>query len=134
MIISHIQTHTKTLISNPAIDFILDEFKDIKPSNQVNKFTQNAPKTADPIETELSNIQISHQWPEWVVLMKKLIKNGYFDGVGNPFCSGGLADGKNCNQIRTACLNFARDRPNLMRYIMLLRVVGLQGFLCTPTV
>ncbi|CAH1451907.1 unnamed protein product [Lactuca virosa] len=42
-------------------------------------------------------------------------ENGYFDVFGNPFRSGDLNHGKGCNQIRTACLNFARDRPDLMR-------------------
>ncbi|PWA85942.1 Zinc finger, RanBP2-type [Artemisia annua] len=77
---SHIHT-----ISNPAINFILDECKNLEPSG----------------------VEISHPWPEWVELLKKLTKNGYFDG---------LVDGKSSNRVRTACLNFARDRPDLIRH------------------
>ncbi|KAI7735001.1 hypothetical protein M8C21_019799 [Ambrosia artemisiifolia] len=50
--------------------------------------------------------------------MEKLMKYGYFDAVRNPFGSGGLVDDKGCNRIRTACLNFARDRPSLMSCFM----------------
>ncbi|KAA8529007.1 hypothetical protein F0562_033505 [Nyssa sinensis] len=47
--------------------------------------------------------------------MEQVLKNGYFEGIGNPFgtCEVGLKDS---NQIRTACLNFARDRIDLIRY------------------
>ncbi|KAL7604780.1 zinc finger protein VAR3, chloroplastic [Lactuca sativa] len=115
--ISHFQNRKKTQLSNPAIDFILDECADLPSSNPIKKPTQDTPKTAEPVDAETSSIVISHHWPEWVVLMQKLMKNGYFDVVGNPFRSGELIHGKGCNQIRTACLNFARDRPDLMSYL-----------------
>ncbi|XP_024988494.1 zinc finger protein VAR3, chloroplastic-like isoform X2 [Cynara cardunculus var. scolymus] len=115
--ISYLHTRNKTLISNPAINFILDEFEDLQSSNPVSISTQQAPKTAEPVDSGSSSIQNEQEWPEWVGLMEKLMKNGYFDGVGNPFRSGGLIDGKGCNQIRTACLNFARDRPGLMSHL-----------------
>ncbi|KAJ9563968.1 hypothetical protein OSB04_009128 [Centaurea solstitialis] len=110
--ISHIHTRNKTLISNPAIDFVLDELEDLQSSNPITIPT----KHVEPVESGPSSIGNSQQWPEWVGLMEKLMKNGYFEGVGSPFRSGGLVDGKGCNQIRTACLNFARDRPDLMSH------------------
>ncbi|KAJ3697697.1 hypothetical protein LUZ61_001402 [Rhynchospora tenuis] len=51
-------------------------------------------------------VVISHPWPEWVGLMELLLKKDYLDLVG-------LDD---LNQVRTACLRFARDRPGLIRY------------------
>ncbi|KAI3763720.1 hypothetical protein L2E82_13715 [Cichorium intybus] len=114
--VSHFHTRKKTLISNPAIDFILDEFADLPSSDPVKTPTQDTPKATEPVAAESSSINISHQWPEWVGLMQKLMKNGYFDAVENPFRTGELIDGKACNQIRTACLNFGRDRPDLMSH------------------
>jgi hypothetical protein len=48
---------------------------------------------------------ISHPWPEWVGLMELLLKKDYLDLVG-------LDD---VNRVRTACLQFARDRPGIIR-------------------
>nr|GEV67940.1 zinc finger protein VAR3, chloroplastic-like [Tanacetum cinerariifolium] len=94
-------TNTKPPISNPAINFILDECKNIQSPNPVSK-------TGELVDPEPPSVEISHSWPEWVKLMKSLAKNGYFDGLGV---------GKESNRVRSACLNFARDRPYFMRYI-----------------
>ncbi|XP_076947266.1 zinc finger protein VAR3, chloroplastic-like [Bidens hawaiensis] len=121
---NNIHTRSKTLIPNPAINFILDEIDSLQSSNHVNNNNNNnnINKPIQPADTVCSSIQVKHQWPEWIGLMEKLMKNGYFDGVKNhPFQSGLLDDSKGCNEIRsvqTACLNFARDRPGLMRCFM----------------
>ncbi|KAL4586742.1 hypothetical protein LXL04_011386 [Taraxacum kok-saghyz] len=112
----HFHTRKKTLLSNPAIDFILNEIADLPSSNTIKTPIQDTPKTAEQVDAETLSIENLHPWPEWVVLMQKLMKNGYLDVVSNPFRNGELIDGKACNQIRTACLNFARDRPDLMSY------------------
>ncbi|CAK7326800.1 unnamed protein product [Dovyalis caffra] len=62
-----------------------------------------------------STVQISHPWPEWVDLMELLLKKGYFEPGGNPFKNEELGS-KDVNCIRTACLNFARDRFGLIRF------------------
>ncbi|EOA35132.1 hypothetical protein CARUB_v10020257mg [Capsella rubella] len=49
----------------------------------------------------------SHPWPEWLDLMGMLVKKGYF----------GESVNKESNHIRTACLNFARHRFTLVRYL-----------------
>ncbi|KAG9443847.1 hypothetical protein H6P81_015187 [Aristolochia fimbriata] len=56
------------------------------------------------------SVEISHPWPEWVNLMEVLLKKGYLSGDGREI---GLKDS---NRIRTACLSFARDRFDLVRY------------------
>lgn len=61
-----------------------------------------------------SRVQISHSWPEWVELMEKLLKGGYFHQIGHPFGRAEMGP-KEVNQIRTACLNFARHRFHLIR-------------------
>ncbi|KAI3818198.1 hypothetical protein L1987_12001 [Smallanthus sonchifolius] len=60
----------------------------------------------------------------------QLMKYGYFDGDKNPFESGRLIDGKSCNQIRTACLNFARDRLDLMSCFMVEDIQTIAGSGC----
>ncbi|KAJ0669366.1 hypothetical protein HanPI659440_Chr17g0700341 [Helianthus annuus] len=139
--ISHFHTRNKTLISNPAIDFILDEFDDLQSPNHVNNNNNNnnppqlvtkpAEPEADPASS--SSIYVSHKWPEWIGLMEKLMKYGYFDGVRNPFGSGGLVDGKSWNRIRTACLKFARDRVDLMSCFMDRDIEMIAGSGCPTT-
>ncbi|CAH8363782.1 unnamed protein product [Eruca vesicaria subsp. sativa] len=48
----------------------------------------------------------SHPWPEWLNLMGMLVKKGYFGETV-----------KESNHIRSACLNFARHRFTLVRYL-----------------
>ncbi|PIA26618.1 hypothetical protein AQUCO_09100050v1 [Aquilegia coerulea] len=75
-------------------------------------------------------LQISHPWPEWVQLMEHLVKKGYFqDGIGHPFSRGELGN-KDTNQIRTALLNFARDRFDLIRDISRKDIAVILGSGC----
>lgn len=60
----------------------------------------------------------SHPWPEWVDLMKILSKKGYLgEGDVEDFQNRGTRV-KEANLVRTACLNFSRDRFDLIRYLM----------------
>lgn len=65
-----------------------------------------------------SKVEIFHPWPEWVELMESLLKKDYFvGGAENGFhFSRGDMGLKESNRIRTGCLNFARDRFDLIRY------------------
>lgn len=108
-------------LSNPAIDFILNEvapeFEPSKPSSSssaVHRKPQEYVVKKNPEAEVLSGVIVSHPWPEWVELMEKLIKGGYFDGIGHPFDRAEMAY-KDVNLIRTACLNFARRQPDLIR-------------------
>ncbi|CAI9096765.1 OLC1v1032977C1 [Oldenlandia corymbosa var. corymbosa] len=107
-------------ISNPAIDFILNEVtQDVKPSCEYscpNPTTRQQFAVQNEVKEDTfgDEVQISHPWPEWVGLMKKLLSRGYFDQIGNPFGSHEMGS-KEFNEIRTACLNFARDRFDLIR-------------------
>ncbi|XP_055820054.1 uncharacterized protein LOC129888991 isoform X1 [Solanum dulcamara] len=102
--------HTK----NPAIQFILEEGKTLQSTTKQNE------------EAEFSRKPSSGIWPEWVNLMEKLLKSGYFEGVGNPFENAEM----DTNQIRTACLNFARDRIDLIRYLSWQDIGVLAGCGC----
>ncbi|KAL3501963.1 hypothetical protein ACH5RR_036412 [Cinchona calisaya] len=122
--ISHLHnkpTSKPSRFSNPAIDFILNEAtQELNPSKSSPSNPPAPQKSlAENEEKEgpiSSKVQISHPWPEWVELMEKLVKGGYFDQIGHPFGSNEMAS-KDFNQIRTACLNFARDRFDITRFL-----------------
>ncbi|KAH7570892.1 hypothetical protein ACOSP7_019421 [Xanthoceras sorbifolium] len=122
--ISHLHSPTKALDPNSKIGFIVNELEDLqssKPSNQRNAKSSSETKemsdSIGPGDGNESTVQISHPWPEWVDLMECLMKSGYFDADGNPFDNKSNELGsKEANCIRTACLNFARDRYSLIRY------------------
>ncbi|PHU08614.1 hypothetical protein BC332_20474 [Capsicum chinense] len=109
--ISHF--HTKNSFSNPAIQFILEEGGTFQ-SPQTNE-----PKSSTQNQQNGFSSSISHPWPEWVTLMDKLLKTGYFQGNPN-----------DPNQIRTACLNFARHRFDLIRYLSRQDIAVLAGCGC----
>ncbi|CAH9107913.1 unnamed protein product [Cuscuta epithymum] len=115
-LISHF--HSISRVSNPAIQFILEEAEEDFPSSR--EPIQSSPFGNGEIPRSResgSGVQISHPWPEWIDLMKKLLKNGYFSGDGNPFPRNNESGIKDSNQIRTACLNFARDQFDLVRHM-----------------
>ncbi|KAF7044179.1 hypothetical protein CFC21_053442 [Triticum aestivum] len=58
-------------------------------------------------------VDIAHPWPEWVALMELLLRKGHLD----PSAFAGAAPSKDSNLVRTACLRFGRDRPEIVRYL-----------------
>ncbi|XP_039162561.1 uncharacterized protein LOC104435526 isoform X2 [Eucalyptus grandis] len=101
-------------------DDVLGELQSSKPINPIPLFApgmeNNFHRTQPSKSTAMAAAQISHPWPEWVDLMVLLSKGGYFDAEGNPFQNVELGP-KESNLIRTAYLNFARDRYDVMRYL-----------------
>uniref|UniRef100_A0A5B7BEZ7 Uncharacterized protein n=1 Tax=Davidia involucrata TaxID=16924 RepID=A0A5B7BEZ7_DAVIN len=118
-LISHLHSTSKTLVPNPKLGFFLDEVEEVQSSKPLEQRAQFTVENVNPSNrsglVDSSAIQISHPWPEWVELMENLLKNGYFEAIGNPFGNGEMGL-KDSNQIRTACLNFARDKFDLIRY------------------
>ncbi|XP_030514234.1 zinc finger protein VAR3, chloroplastic-like isoform X2 [Rhodamnia argentea] len=117
--------YTKTPNLNSELDFtdndVLEvELKSAKPINPSPQFVPGMENNVHPTEPSKSSMmaaaQISHPWPEWVDLMVLLLKEDYFDAEGNPFQCVELGP-KESNHIRTACLNFARDRYDVMRHL-----------------
>lgn len=106
--ISHLHNRSKTL------DSLVNEVEQLRSSKPINKFTRLPSNTEEPSMDEECSVNISHPWPEWVDLMIRLLKRGYFEGYGNPFGSSEVGL-KESNHIRTACLNFARDQYNVIR-------------------
>lgn len=136
----HSPSSKKSSLSNPAIQFILDEAQECgnsKPPSsriQTNLSAKNG-ETILPLKNcgDTSKVQILHPWPEWVNLMEKLLKNGYFEGIGNPFGSKDEMGPKEANVIRTACLNFARDNCHLIRYLSREDILVVAGSGCPST-
>ncbi|OEL19052.1 Zinc finger protein VAR3, chloroplastic [Dichanthelium oligosanthes] len=59
-------------------------------------------------------VDIAHPWPEWVALMELLLRRGHVDP--SAFAAGSPSS-KDANAVRTACLRFGRERPELIRHI-----------------
>ncbi|XP_038874959.1 uncharacterized protein LOC120067474 [Benincasa hispida] len=78
-----------------------------------------------------SKVQID-PWPEWVDFMECLSKKGYFEGDRVPFMNTELG-AKDFNHIRTACLDFARDRFNLTRCLSRKELQVIAGCGCPST-
>jgi len=57
-------------------------------------------------------VDIAHPWPEWVALMEHLLRRGHVDP--STFAAASLSS-KDANAVRTACLQFGRQRPELIR-------------------
>ncbi|KAE9605296.1 putative Zinc finger, RanBP2-type [Lupinus albus] len=109
-------TATKTLAQAPKLNFVSNDLVEESEWKWRVKEEKNECSLVDNKE-ECVVQKISHPWPEWVNLMKYLLKKGYFDGAeGNPFENGDLG-AKECNVLRTACLNFGRDRFELLRFL-----------------
>ncbi|KAE8699024.1 putative diphosphoinositol polyphosphate phosphohydrolase [Hibiscus syriacus] len=116
-------THSSAKIRNPnsKFDVVLNEVAELNFSKPSSHGGQSPPGVDVPFGHERpttrneSTVQISHPWQEWVDLMECLLRGGYFDADGNPFENIELGS-KEANSIRTACLNFARDRFSLIRY------------------
>ncbi|CAA7022403.1 unnamed protein product [Microthlaspi erraticum] len=70
----------------------------------------------------------SHPWPEWLGLMGMLVKKGYFGETMNQSMTS-----IESNHIRTACLNFARHRFTLVRYLSKNDLKVIAGCGCPST-
>ena len=72
-----------------------------------------AEKALAGVREEGGNLGYSHRWPEWENLLETLQKNGYLDPPDIE--KGYVALSKYANRVRTACLDYARDRSELIR-------------------
>ncbi|KAL7149523.1 hypothetical protein ABFS83_05G046600 [Erythranthe nasuta] len=136
--ISHIHNRTSRNppINNPAIQFILNEAEEFQSSK--TQFASPDQKQKDELlphkeNRDLSSTQISHPWREWVDLMERLLKDGYFDEIGNPFTNNGELGSKEANLIRTASLNFSRDHYQLIRHFSRKDIMVIAGPGCPST-
>ncbi|KAJ3672893.1 hypothetical protein LUZ60_006267 [Juncus effusus] len=107
---------------DPKLSFLYDQLqKTVSP----NKPLQSKPENSETKELrkEEKEVVISHPWPEWAGLIEILVRKEYVNRVG-------LEDP---NRVRTACLQFARDKPGLIRYLSREEIHTVANFGC-PTV
>ncbi|KAJ8770254.1 hypothetical protein K2173_012696 [Erythroxylum novogranatense] len=120
--ISEIRIFSKALFPKSKFESLYSEAEVLyssKPTHQTTQQwskTEKSPIQREPTKVNEPRIQISHPWPEWIDFMEVLLKRGYLEGDGNPLRSGELSS-KEVNVVRTACLNFARDRPGSIRFL-----------------
>lgn len=102
----------KEIEETQSLKLIEDEGEEEKESQIQRRLLSHSSSPSD------SKVEIFHPWPEWVELMESLLKKDYFvGGAENGFhFSRGDMGLKESNRIRTGCLNFARDRFDLIRY------------------
>ncbi|KAK9161493.1 hypothetical protein Syun_007834 [Stephania yunnanensis] len=101
-------------------------------------------------------VEFVHPWPEWIELMERLMHQNYFDhrrsdedkvmrdlsidvaGMGEEL---GFDFTRDWNTVRTACLNFGRDRFDILKFVhftqnpnscgVLIEMAVIGSLLCT---
>ncbi|XP_054804007.1 uncharacterized protein LOC129307151 [Prosopis cineraria] len=106
--------------------------------------TRGAAKCGELAKKE---VEVLHPWPEWIELMQRLVQQNYFDHRRRDedklvqdlgFDCAGLADDagldfiKDFKSVQTACLNFGKDRFDILRSLSRQDIQILVGFGC-PT-
>ncbi|XP_042467973.1 uncharacterized protein LOC122051089 [Zingiber officinale] len=112
--------HSEPLPSDPRLGFVRQELQSIDHRssplpNGPQQHSVHHPRSDVAIEVE-----VSHPWPEWVHFMGLLFRKGYLDRSNVQALHGSsysFSASKDSNSIRTACLNFARDRLDIVRYL-----------------
>lgn len=99
--------------SELELDFYELEHRSLKPSSRRSWISDERLSRGEISKARELMVQID-PWPEWADFMECLSKKGYFEGDSVPFLNAELGS-KEFNHIRTACLDFARDRSSLIR-------------------
>lgn len=93
--------------------------------------TPAAYEVISPAEVTKKEVELVHPWPEWIQLMERLVHQNYFDhkrtdedkmvqdlGFEPPKVvdDAGLDFTKDLKSVLEACLNFGRDRFDILRF------------------
>ncbi|XP_058076821.1 uncharacterized protein LOC131225316 [Magnolia sinica] len=95
-------------------------------------------------------VEVVHPWTEWIELMERLVGQNYFDhrrknedqmvedvlqvdGSGLGFAEEGFDFTRDWTTVRTACLNFGRDRFDILRSLSRKDIQILVGYGCPST-
>ncbi|XP_027350284.1 uncharacterized protein LOC113861569 [Abrus precatorius] len=119
-----------------------------------NEAQSESPVSADenpiPSEPMKKEVELVHPWPEWIQLMERLVHQNYFDhkrsdedklvhdlGFNSPEVADDDVAGfdltKDFKSVHAACLNFGKDRFDILRSLSRKDIQVLVGFGC-PTV
>ncbi|URD80741.1 Zn-finger in Ran binding protein [Musa troglodytarum] len=117
--LAHFLPPPERFLSDPRLGFVCEELRSL------DKLPATPPRRPEESSTPARGrsvrgvVEVSHPWPEWVQLMEHLLRKGYLDHsalrVDDASSSSSLSASKDSNLIRTACLNFARDRFDIIR-------------------
>ncbi|KAK9136961.1 hypothetical protein Sjap_007555 [Stephania japonica] len=96
-------------------------------------------------DLEAKKVEFVHPWPEWIEWMERLVQQNYFDhrrtdedkvmrdlsidvsGMGEEL---GFDFTRDWNTVRTACLNFGRDRFDILKSLSRHDIQILVGYGC----
>ncbi|XP_042517195.1 uncharacterized protein LOC122091372 [Macadamia integrifolia] len=94
-------------------------------------------------------VEMVHPWPEWIELMERMVQQNYFDhrrkdedgllrGLSidvdaSDFAEEGFDFTRDWTTVRTACINFGRDRFDILRSLSRQDVQILVGHGCPST-
>ncbi|KAI3946481.1 hypothetical protein MKX01_017697 [Papaver californicum] len=115
---SRFNSTIETLNSDPNVETVEDRIgKESFREEEEEVLNKEGFSESEILLIEPQDNNISHPWPEWVNLMDHLLKKGYFyERDEYPFGQNEMSS-KDSNLIRTACLNFGRDRFDVIRYL-----------------
>ncbi|XP_010916201.1 uncharacterized protein [Elaeis guineensis] len=126
--LSHSLPSSGPNLPDPRLDFVRNELEELqslqpmaapRPERARERGREEGRGAAVASAGRGREVEISHPWPEWVELMERLLKKGYLDRTAFQRASpaSSLSASKDSNHIRTACLNFARNHFDLIRYL-----------------
>lgn len=110
--------HSEPLPSDPRLGFVRQELQSIDHRSAPLPNGPQEHSVQHPRSDAIREVEVSHPWPEWVHFMGLLFRKGYLDRSNVQVVHGSsysFSAPKDSNSIRTACLNFARDRFDIVR-------------------
>ncbi|KAL0908928.1 hypothetical protein M5K25_023442 [Dendrobium thyrsiflorum] len=116
--LSHsLSSSSSTAANSRRLNFLQQEVQDLEPLKRVAAPSTERTRIPEGEEEKARSVEISHPWPEWLELMDHLLKRGYLDRETLHSSFSHRCSSKYSNLIRTACLNFARENSELIRYL-----------------
>jgi DNA polymerase zeta len=111
--------------TDPMFGFVTNQTQNLQPHKTEYTASQHPEEEGNDVPEEArgagfdSKVKIQHPWPEWISLMEHLVENNYFESlapsVEDEEGSSTSDMFKNINLVKTACLNFGRDRFDILR-------------------
>lgn len=128
---------------DPKLGFVVNHIQNL----QSDKTEHTASKHLDEEESDVteeekgaefdSKLEIQHPWPEWISLMERLVENNYFESIASSDEDeeGSHTSGmfKDLNRVRNACLNFGRDRFDILRSLSREDIKAIVEYGCPST-
>ncbi|KAF5204171.1 Zinc finger protein var3 protein [Thalictrum thalictroides] len=122
-----------------------DEISNISAESNLSSETDLAVKKKESLFKK--EVEVVHPWPEWVELMERLVQQNYFDHRRrdedkivqdlsidiSSFPEEGFNFTRDWTAVRTACLNFGRDRFDILRSLSRQDIQILVGHGCPST-